>query len=452
MDDNQSFQAGMGRQAEQTVDPFDNDFFLIHQLGRHGAGRHDVQCPGGIGLIDLFPRDARWQNHGRIFRRNDLRPAVQQAGHGNPGSGFILAENLFGRPGDDFCNEGWPCHSDRLQQAMAKTKASRVIPALLSWYDRHRRDLPWRQSRDPYRVWLSEIMLQQTTVPAVIPYFLKFTDKYPTVKHLANAPQDQVMADWAGLGYYSRARNLHAAAKAVADLGSFPDTVEGLKTLPGIGDYTAGAIAAIAYDLPATVVDGNVERVMSRVEAITDPLPASKPLLRAAAALYYDDPANTRPGDLPQAFMDLGATICTPAKPKCMICPINDNCEAYKLGIQETLPARTAKAERPKRKGYAYWITNKEGQILLHRRPAKGLLGGMVGLPTSDWNDKPAHPDFITLGDSIGHIKHVFTHFELRLDIFEAKVKKLPDDYFWADMDTLNALPSVFKKAAKLMN
>jgi A/G-specific adenine glycosylase len=289
-------------------------------------------------------------------------------------------------------------------------------------------------------------------VPAVIPYFLKFTEKYPTVVHLANAPQDQVMADWAGLGYYSRARNLHAAAKAVAASGgTFPASVKDLKDLPGIGDYTAGAIAAIAYDLPATVVDGNVERVMARVEAITAPLPAAKPLLRAAAAAYYDDAANIRPGDLPQAFMDLGATICTPASPKCMICPINDLCEAKKQGIQETLPARAAKAVRPKRKGYAYWVTDEAGRVLLHRRPDKGLLGGMAGLPTSAWADDPAHPDFVKPGEAIGHIKHVFTHFELRLEIVAATMESLPDGYFWSSDVMAEGLPSVFLKAYKFV-
>ncbi|HEY8962900.1 MAG TPA: A/G-specific adenine glycosylase, partial [Alphaproteobacteria bacterium] len=325
-----------------------------------------------------------------------------------------LPKICFVALGTIFAMSVGPDIAHTLQQSVPKTKASKLIPALIGWYDRHKRQLPWRESREPYRVWLSEIMLQQTTVPAVIPYFQKFTTKYPTIKHLADAPQDQVMADWAGLGYYSRARNLHAAAKAVAALGTFPNTVETLKQLPGVGDYTAGAIAAIAFDQQATVVDGNVERVMARVEAITEPLPLSKPSLKAAAALYYIDRANTRPGDLPQAFMDLGSTICTPDKPKCMICPINDLCEARKLGIQDSLPARLPKAVRPKRKGYAYWITNNKGEILLHRRPEKGLLGGMAGLPTSDWNDKPAHLDFVSVSDDIGHIKHVFTHFELR--------------------------------------
>lgn len=323
----------------------------------------------------------------------------------------------------------------------------KIIKPLLEWYARHKRDLPWRRDVTPYRVWLSEIMLQQTTVPHAAPYFEKFTSLYPTISDLAAAPTEDVMRHWAGLGYYSRARNLHACAKAVAANGGvFP---EDLRVLAGIGEYTAGAIAAIAFGRKAVVVDGNVERVISRICGIETPLPLSKPEIKAKAAEIYLDDANTDPSALPQAFMDLGATICTPKSPKCALCPIKGVCKTQ----SDALPRKVKAKDRPKRVGWVYWIENSHGQQLLHRRPDKGLLGGMAGLPTSDWAQGTAMPDHLKgiadIEDAGLTVKHVFTHFELTLRLAKAHIKKLPDGYFWGEAAEAG-LPSVFKKAQKL--
>jgi A/G-specific adenine glycosylase len=311
-------------------------------------------------------------------------------------------------------------------------------------------------------------MLQQTTVGAVMPYFIKFSERWPTVAALANAVDEDVMNAWAGLGYYSRARNLLKCARAVAAErdGRFPSSPQQLKTLPGIGDYTAAAIAAIAFDQPATVIDGNVERVIARVFAIEEPLPAAKKPIRAyAEALSETRP--DRPGDFAQAMMDLGATICVPKNPRCVLCPVSTMCAARKLNIQDRLPRRAAKTERPKRAGHVYWIDDGAGRILLCRRAEKGLLGGMAALPTSDWLAEGAapelpHPDIIlnagmTLKTrSDASIRHVFTHFELRLVPVEGRWPKgraLPADHYWAKLSAMGdwGLPSVFKKAAVMM-
>ncbi len=276
--------------------------------------------------------------------------------------------------------------------ARSAAAPTRLRERVLAWYDAHARDLPWRvrpadraagRRPDPYRVWLSEIMLQQTTVPHATPYFLAFTARWPTVAALAAAPEADVMAAWAGLGYYARARNLIACARRVAgELGSvFPDTEAGLAVLPGVGPYTAAAIAAIAFDAPANVVDGNVERVVARLFAVEAPLPAAKPALRSLAASLVTD---ERPGDWAQALMDLGAMVCTPASPICAICPAAEDCRARAGGAPQTYPRRTAKSERPKRHGAAYLLTRGD-RVALVRRPARGLLGGMLALPTSDW-------------------------------------------------------------------
>ncbi|MCW5760921.1 MAG: A/G-specific adenine glycosylase, partial [Phenylobacterium sp.] len=263
---------------------------------------------------------------------------------------------------------------------------------LLAWYDENARALPWRVGprdhaagvrADPYRVWLSEVMLQQTTVPHATPYFLKFTARWPTVADLAREDDGEVMAAWAGLGYYARARNLLACARAVAHDhgGVFPDTEEGLRTLPGLGPYTAAAVGAIAFDRPTNVVDGNVERVMARLYAVEQPLPDAKPeLKRLAAALVRDD----RPGDWAQALMDLGATVCRPKAPLCDRCPIAEHCAGLATGAPEAYPRKAAKAERPHRHGVAYVLTRGD-QVALVRRPPQGLLGGMLALPTSAW-------------------------------------------------------------------
>jgi len=330
---------------------------------------------------------------------------------------------------------------------MASTKAHSIILPLLKWYSRHKRDLPWRHRVTPYRVWLSEIMLQQTTVPAVIPYFLKFTDKYPDVAALAAAPVEDIMRDWAGLGYYSRARNLHACAKMVAnDFGGvFPTDLKALKQLKGIGDYTAAAIRAIAFNQKASVVDGNVDRVISRLYGIETPLPLSKPEIRERAEEIYMDGANTKPSQLPQAFMDLGATICTPKSPKCGVCPLADLCKTK----SDALPRKVRAKDRPKRVGWVYVIEGKCGHVLLHRRPDKGLLGGMAGLPTSDWVDGPDYPPhlpvFKAIKDTGQTVRHVFTHFELTLRVVRAQAPKVPEGYMWGD-PAKAGLPGVFKK------
>ncbi len=298
---------------------------------------------------------------------------------------------------------------------------------LLAWYDRHARELPWRTgpadrhagvSPDPYRVWLSEVMLQQTTVAAVKAYFLKFTKLWPTVTALAVAPDERVMAEWAGLGYYARARNLLKCARVVADEhdGRFPETREELLTLPGIGPYTASAIASIAFNRPETVVDGNVERVMARLHAVETPLPRAKPELTALAAALTPE---ARPGDYAQAVMDLGATVCTPRAPACGICPWIEACAARTAGLQTSLPAKEPKKQKPTRFGYVYLGRRSDGAWLLERRPDKGLLGGMLGWPGSDWNDAPdeAPPATADWRDPGGEVRHTFTHFHLRLAV-----------------------------------
>src|SRR5579872_129232 len=297
---------------------------------------------------------------------------------------------------------------------------------LLAWYDRHRRDLPWRaapgERADPYRVWLSEIMLQQTTVPAVGPYFARFVARWPDVSALAAAPLDDILHQWQGLGYYARARNLHACAGAVVARhgGRFPDDIAALRALPGIGDYTANAIAAIAFDRRAAAVDGNVERVMARLYAIETPLPAAKPELRAAAQALVPP---SRAGDYAQAVMDLGATICVPQKPRCILCPWRGACRAHRAGIAERLPARLAPAAKPVRYGVAFWVVRAGGAVPLRRRPEKGLLGGMMEVPSTEWRrtawraaeaavHAPCRARWTRVPDVV---RHTFTHFHLEL-------------------------------------
>ena len=332
---------------------------------------------------------------------------------------------------------------------------------LLDWYDRHARDLPWRvppdQSKvgtrpDPYRIWLSEVMLQQTTVAAVKAYFERFTIRWPRVSDLAAAEDADIMGEWAGLGYYARARNLLKCARAVvADHGGvFPDTREELLRLPGIGPYTASAIAAIAFGRAETVVDGNVERVMARLHDIHRPLPAAKPELTEAAAALTPE---TRPGDYAQAVMDLGATICTPRKPACGICPWRTPCQARANGTAAELPRKTPKKPQPVRFGMAYVARRKDGAYLLERRPDRGLLGGMLGWPGSDWAEAmpqetpPIRADWQPLE---AEARHTFTHFHLRLRIY---VVELPLDadpetgHFLArEAFTPSDLPTVMRK------
>ncbi|TWB15038.1 A/G-specific DNA-adenine glycosylase [Nitrospirillum amazonense] len=300
---------------------------------------------------------------------------------------------------------------------------------LLAWYDAHRRVLPWRTApggkADPYHVWLSEIMLQQTTVATVGPYFQRFLARWPTVADLAAVDLDEVLKEWAGLGYYARARNLHACAKAVVERhgGRFPADEAALLDLPGIGAYTAAAIAAIAFDRPATAMDGNVERVMSRIYAVTDPLPGSKPKLKALAAALVPE---KRPGDYTQALFDLGATLCSPRSPRCVLCPWMAACRGRRDGLAELLPLKAEKAAKPTRRGVAFWLTNAQGLVLLRRRPESGLLGGMMEVPSSAWEPgadlaytralgwAPAVADWQRLP---GIVRHTFTHFHLELTV-----------------------------------
>ncbi|QND52233.1 A/G-specific adenine glycosylase [Phyllobacterium sp. 628] len=340
-----------------------------------------------------------------------------------------------------------------------------ITTELLRWYDNHHRILPWRITphdrksgmvADPYGIWLSEIMLQQTTVEAVKPYFLKFTHKWPSVRALAAASQDDVMRAWAGLGYYSRARNLKKCADiVVANFdGHFPDDLVELKSLPGVGDYTAAAIASIAFDIPAAVVDGNVERVITRLYAFGTPLPAAKPEIRR---LMQALTPNERPGDFAQAMMDLGATICTPKRPACVICPLNDNCEALKTTDPELFPVKAPKKGKPVRFGAAFVAISSEDEVYLRGREQTGLLGGMTEVPTTAWTSRvdgetsveaaPFHANWTPCGA----IVHVFTHFELRLAIYKAdNVRKQNNlDGWWIQVEKLEneALPTVMKKA-----
>ncbi|MBW7837545.1 MAG: A/G-specific adenine glycosylase [Sphingomonadales bacterium] len=348
-----------------------------------------------------------------------------------------------------------------------KTATVELADDLLRWYDAHARDLPWRvapgagERADPYRVWLSEVMLQQTTVPTVKARFERFLKLWPRVADLAAASLDEVLKEWAGLGYYARARNLHAAARALATShgGVFPDTVDGLVALPGVGPYTAAAIAAIAFNRRETVVDGNVERVVARLFAVTTPLPQAKGELRRLAATLTP---TQRPGDYAQGMMDLGATVCTPRAPKCLLCPIRRACKAYAMNIAETLPRKIEKAAKPVRAGVAYWLESAEAKtgaavVLLVRRPAQGLLGGMLALPSVGWDDGalPAKISQLKWRATDAVVRHTFTHFHLELKIVAAHVTKPIDvagGQWIAISDLLDAgLPTLMKKAVREM-
>ncbi|MDP5308529.1 A/G-specific adenine glycosylase [Paracoccus spongiarum] len=325
-----------------------------------------------------------------------------------------------------------------------------IAPALLAWYDRHARVLPWRVPpgasvrADPYRVWLSEVMLQQTTVAAVRDYFLRFTALWPTVQDLARADDAQVMAEWAGLGYYARARNLLACARAVATAGEFPVTREGLRALPGIGAYTSAAISAIAYDQPETVVDGNVERVVARLFAVATPLPAAKPELTALATRLTP---STRPGDFAQAMMDLGATICTPRNPACGFCPLNEACEARAQGIATALPRKSPKPAKPDRSGLA-WVALQGDAVLLEERPAKGLLGGTLAFPSALWDGRDLPPPGAADWRDLGEVRHVFTHFNLSLRVLAGDLDGTPGRGHLVPLRHIdrNALPGLMRK------
>src|SRR5829696_6616858 len=351
-------------------------------------------------------------------------------------------------------------------------EATAIRPALLlAWYDRHRRRLPWRpaagERADPYRVWLSEIMLQQTGVKTVGPYFEKFLARWPDVAALGRASQDDVLRMWAGLGYYSRARNLHACAVAVLrDYGGvFPDTEQGLRQLPGIGPYTAAAIGAIAFDIRTMPVDGNIERVVSRLFAVEEPLPQAKPRIQELAATLLGPSRagdeKSRAGDSAQALMDLGSSICTPKKPACALCPLNEDCAARLRGDQETFPRKAPKKAGTLRRGAAFIVTRGD-ELLVRTRAEKGLLGGMTEVPGSEWlagqDDKaalqqaPALKAVARWHRKAGVVTHVFTHFPLELVIYTAKLaprSRAPDGMRWVPIATLagEALPNVMRKA-----
>lgn len=340
--------------------------------------------------------------------------------------------------------------------------AAAIRARLLAWYDANERSLPWRAPvgaarTAPYRVWLSEVMLQQTTVPHATPYFLNFTTRWPTVSDLAAAQDAEVMAAWAGLGYYARARNLLACARAVAGDhgGIFPDTEAALLSLPGVGAYTAAAVAAIAFDRAANVVDGNVERVMARLFAVKSPVPAARPELRRLAARFVADDICTdgRHGDWAQALMDLGATVCRPRSPACGICPVSSQCLAFAEGQAELYPIKSPKAERPRRQGVAYALFDGQGRVVVETRPDKGLLGGMLGLPTSPWTTGGAAsaPPVAADWRDAGAVEHVFTHFGLTLTVHVARSVEgvpLPDGWRWMATGAARAaLPTVFAKA-----
>ena len=345
-----------------------------------------------------------------------------------------------------------------------KPQADAFAAALLDWYDRHARKLPWRvppgQTKtgvkaDPYRVWLSEIMLQQTQVATVRSYYEKFLANWPSVEALAAADTEEVMKAWAGLGYYSRARNLKKCADEVATVhhGRFPQTAGELRQLPGVGDYTAAAIAAIAFGEPVAVVDGNVERVLARQLRLETPLPAGKAEIRALASQLTPE---RRPGDFAQAMMDLGATLCSPKKPACSLCPVSDSCAAFSAGDADRFPLKAPKAEKPTRRGAVFVIRNGKDAIWLVKRPDSGLLGGMSALPGTDWT---ARQDGLT-GESAlpfsgnwhkaGSVRHTFTHFHLQLEVWQTGTDALPPfEGWWSAPGILatEALPTVMKKA-----
>ena len=326
--------------------------------------------------------------------------------------------------------------------------------ALLRWYDSHQRQLPWRAAPgdcpDPYRVWLSEVMLQQTTVATVRPYFERFTTRWPTLAALAAAEEAEVMAAWAGLGYYARARNLIACARQVADSGAFPDNEEALRGLPGIGRYTAAAISAIAFGRPAVPVDANVERVIARLFAVETPLPKAGAELRQLAGSITP---GRRAGDFAQAMMDLGSMVCTPRTPSCMICPLADLCRARGTECPADYPRRAARPPKPRKQAIAYWLENK-GEVLLVRRPGNGMLGGMLALPTGSWTEQPEVGDGAPVATQWfdgGSVDHVFTHFALsvRLLCGNADARR-PGELWWpADRLEEAGLPTLFAKLAR---
>ena len=322
--------------------------------------------------------------------------------------------------------------------------------ALLAWYDAHARVLPWRAPpdappNDPYRVWLAEVMLQQTTVATVTPRYERFLVRYPTAEALAAAPLDDVLSEWAGLGYYARARNLHACAKQVAAEG-WPRTEADLRALPGLGAYTAASVAAIAFGERAVVVDGNVERVAARLIALDVPVREATSEVRAVADALTPD---ARPGDHAQAMMDLGATVCRPKNPACLVCPLAPWCQARAANLQSELPVKPPRKERPTRQGTVFVACRADGAVLCERRPPSGLYGGMAGLPGSDWSEAPSEVPPPLPGDwrAAGEAEHGLTHFRLVLTVMAAETDAdAPEGFFWLPRDRRTDLPTVFRR------
>ena len=345
-------------------------------------------------------------------------------------------------------------------------QAARIRASLLAWYDAHRRDLPWRAKSgarvDPYAVWLSEIMLQQTTVATVGPYFGNFKAQWPTVGDMAAGSLDDILVAWQGLGYYARARNLYKCAGVVVSEhgGVFPETEDELRKLPGIGPYTAAAIASIAFDQPCVPVDGNIERVTARLYDIDIPLPKGKKDIHAAAQSFI---SKYRPGDFAQAMMDLGSGVCAPRSPKCEICPLNTDCQAYKMGNPARLPVKAPKKVRPERCCVVFWLENADGDVLMQKRPETGLLGGMTGFVSTSWREgawpeqteiETASPLSIEWAEIPGEAVHVFTHFRLTMRVLKGKAQKGANvDGFWVapTLFAEHALPTVMKKVIKLV-
>lgn len=358
-----------------------------------------------------------------------------------------------------------------MSMALSAPKKSKDIAKIragvLAWYDVERRDLPWRaapgKTADPYAVWMSEIMLQQTTVATVKGYFSRFIGRWPRVNDLADADLDEVLVEWQGLGYYARARNLHKCARVLTEHheGRFPASLDDLLKLPGVGPYTASAIAAIAFDLPTVPVDGNIERVVARLFNIDQPLPGAKADIHTNAASFA---GGERPGDFAQAMMDLGATVCTPKSPKCLLCPVCEFCEGRRAGAPESLPVKAPKKKRPERRAAVFWLENNAGEVLLRRRAESGLLGGMMEFPSTEWREgewpevaeretaEPVSVDWLLLPDEA---VHVFTHFKLRLQVFIGHTDRIENVAGkWVSRDNFagQALPTAMKKVVRLVD
>ena len=444
---------------EKSVDPFDQQRRAVLQLQRGAGGDAQFQRtvaaerfgPGHRGELvahDVGPMGLEPTGKTAAAASDDRRgdPRAGDTGGAQPGPALASQRRRL------YAGSA----STRARHVVIRSEPTSSVPrpdptALLVWYDRHRRTLPWRappgQRPDPYLVWLSEIMLQQTTVVTVAPYFDRFVARFPSLPVLAAASLDDVLHLWQGLGYYARARNLHACARAVMARhgGQFPDDPAALRLLPGIGDYTAAAIAAIAFDRPVAAVDGNAERVVARLFAERAALPGAKPRLRQLAAALV--PAR-RAGDFAQALMDLGATLCTPRRPRCVLCPWRAACAAAAQGIAEDLPMMAEKPQRPLRHGVAFWLSRADGAVLLRRRPEQGLLGGMIELPSTDWREAPwreaealaAAPVATAWRALPGIVEHGFTHFRLELAVLVGTTAE-PAPGIWAK-------PSEFKDYA----